>query len=323
MRHEFIAYAIAFREPIVTAERAWAVRHGAWLRVEDDEGRVGFGEVAPLDPLDAPGALEAALERGPYRDAAFDLADLDLRAQRFGRPLAYLLADAPRRQVAVNALLVASEADALAAEAAKAVEQGFRTVKLKVAAAPPDVDIARVRAVRERVGEGVAIRLDANAAWDEETALRVLRAVEHCDIEYVEDPVAGDLRAVCRQCNVPVAADVHTLEDGWRVIRERGADMLVLKPMAMGGLLPSHELAVAAIDAGIGVVVTSILETAVGVAGALHLAASLPGPERAHGLATVALLEEAPVEGLDPPHQGAIALPKGPGLGVRLRERAP
>ena len=55
----------------------------------------------------------------------------------------------------------------------------------------------------------------------------------------------------------------------------------------------------------------------------LHLAASLPGPERAHGLATVGLLEEAPVEGLDPPHGGHILLPKGPGLGVRLRERTP
>jgi L-alanine-DL-glutamate epimerase-like enolase superfamily enzyme len=70
-------------------------------------------------------------------------------------------------------------------------------------------------------------------------------------------------------------------------------------------------------------VITSVLDTAVGVAGALHLAASLPGPERAHGLATVGLLEEAPVEGLDPPQRGQMHLPKGPGLGVRLRERAP
>ncbi len=323
MRHEFIPYAIAFRVPIATGTREWGQRRGAWLRVEDDAGRVGFGEAAPLGPLESPEALAAALEHGPFHDAAFDLAALDLEAQRFGRPLAWLLSDSPRSQVAVNAFLAATGVDAVAAQAADAVERGFRTVKLKVAAARPDEDIARVLAVRERVGEGVAIRLDAGGSWDEETAHRVLRAVEHCDIEYVEDPVAGDLRTVCRQCNVPVAADVRTIEDGWRVIRTRGAGMLVLKPMAIGGVRPTRELAVAAIDAGLGVVVTSIFESAVGVAGALHLAASLPGPERAHGLATVGLLEEAPVEGLDSPQAGFLKLPAGPGLGVRLRERAP
>lgn len=323
MHHEFIPYAIAFRAPVVTGSGEWRERRGAWLRVEDEAGHVGYGEAAPLGTGGSPKALAAALESGPFREAAFDLAALDLEAQRFGRPLAWLLSEAPRRQVAVNALLTATGVDAAGAEAAEAVAQGFRTVKLKVAAAAPDADIARVLAVRERAGEGIAIRLDANGAWDEETALQVLRALEHCDIEYVEDPVAGDLRTVCRKCNVPVAADVRSLEDGWRVVRARGAGMIVVKPMAMGGLRPTRELAVAAIESGIGVVVTSILESAVGVAGALHLAASLPGVERAHGLATVALLEEAPVEGLDAPHAGFIPLPKAPGLGVRLRSRTP
>ena len=120
---------------------------------------------------------------------------------------------------------------------------------------------------------------------------------------------------------IPVAADPNSLDEGWRVLRGRGADVLVLKPMALGGLRATRELAVAAIDAGLGVVVTSVLDTAVGVAGALHLAASLPGPERAHGLATVALLEEAPLDGLDAPHGGEMRLPKGPGLGVILRKK--
>jgi L-alanine-DL-glutamate epimerase-like enolase superfamily enzyme len=139
----------------------------------------------------------------------------------------------------------------------------------------------------------------------------------------VEEPVKGDLRAIGRRVNIPVAADPATLEEGSRVLHERGADFLVLKPMALGGVRPTRALAVAAIEAGIGVVITSILDTAVGVAGALHLAASLPGPERAHGLATMGLLEEAPVEGLDPPRDGAMRLPGAPGLGVRLRECAP
>jgi o-succinylbenzoate synthase len=323
VRHEFIPYDIAFRQPVATGSGEWTDRRGAWLRLEADDGRVGLGEAAPLAPLDSAEALARAIGSGPFREAAFDLARLDLEAQRFGRPLAFLLADSPRPQVAVNALVFAGDPEALAAEAAQAVQAGFRTLKIKVAAAAPEEDIRRVLAVRGSVGAGVAIRLDANGAWDEETALRVLRAVEACDIEYVEEPVAGELRAVGRRTNIRVAADPATLEEGSRVVRERGADFLVLKPMALGGLRPTRELAVAAIEAGLGVVITSILDTAVGVAGALHLAASLPGPERAHGLATVGLLEEAPVEGLEPPHDGRMRLPKGPGLGVRLRERTP
>ncbi|MCM2329274.1 MAG: o-succinylbenzoate synthase [Lysobacter sp.] len=323
MRHEFIPYAIAFRTPVTTGAGEWAVRRGAWLRVEAGDGRVGWGEGAPLGRIDSPAALQDALARGACRDAAFELAALDLEAQRFGRPLAWLLSDSPRPRVAVNALLFAHDAGALAEEAALAVAAGYRTLKIKVASVQPAEDIARILAVRERVGEGVALRIDANRAWDEATALVVLRAVEGCDIEYVEDPVPGDLRAVGRQVNVPVAADPASLEEGWRVVRERGADVLVLKPMALGGLRATRELAVAAIEAGLGVVVTSVLDTAVGVAGALHLAASLPGPERAHGLATVGLLEDAPVEGLYPPHAGEMRLPAVPGLGVHLRERAP
>ncbi len=213
MRHEFIPYAIAFREPVTTGAGEWVERRGAWLRLEADDGRVGLGEAAPLGRVETAATLEQALAQGPFRDAAFDLDALDLEAQHFGRPLAWVLSDAPRAQVAVNAMLFAPDARSLAEEAARAVSAGFRTLKVKVAAAPPEVDIARILAVRERVGAGVAIRIDANGAWDEETALSVLRAVEGCDIEYVEDPVAGDLRAVGRRINIPVAADPATLEE--------------------------------------------------------------------------------------------------------------
>ncbi len=323
MAHSFVPYALAFREPIATGAGAWTRRLGAWLRVEREDGRVLHGEVAPPDPALTPEGLAAAIESGPCRDAAFDLAALDGEAQRFGRPLAFLLADRPRERVKVNALLFAREAGALADEAARVAAAGFGTVKIKVGAAPPDEDVARVRAVRERVGPAVAIRLDANGAWDGETALRVLGAVEPLGIEYVEDPVRGDLRAVGLGCNVPVAFDAPTLEAGRAVLHARGADVLVLKPMALGGPTATRRLAVDAIEAGLGVVITSVMDSPVGVAGALHLAASLPGEERAHGLATVALLEEAPVEGLAAPQGGFLSLPAGPGLGVRLRERAP
>jgi o-succinylbenzoate synthase len=323
LRHEFIPYAIAFRRPVATAAGVWAVRRGAWLRVEAEDGLAGLGEVAPLGPLASAEALAAAIGSGPCREAAFDLALLDLDAQRAGQSIAAFLGGASRERVAVNALLFSDDAASIADEAAVAVAAGFRTLKLKVASASPEADIARILAVRERAGPGVEIRLDANGGWDEPTALRVLGAVAHCGIEFVEDPVAGDPGAVRRRLGVPVALDARTLEEGWRAVRERGADVLVLKPMALGGVRATRELACKAIDAGLGVIVTSVFDTAVGIAGALHLAASLPGPARAHGLATAALLEETPIEGLDPAHAGGMQVPRGHGLGVHLRDCAP
>jgi len=202
------------------------------------------------------------------------------------------------------------------------VAQGFGTLKLKVGAARPDEDIARVAEVRRRVGPGVRLRVDANGAWDEETALRVLRAIAPFDIEYAEDPVAGDGSRL-RGIGVPIALDARTPEAGWAAVRSRNPAALVLKPMALGGPTATRELALAAIDAGLRVTITSCFDTPVGIAGALHLAASLPGPEVAHGLATADLLAEMPLEGLPRVANGRLALPAGDGLGVRFRGSAP
>jgi o-succinylbenzoate synthase len=322
MRRRFVPYALAFRRPVVTSAGTWAVRRGAWLVAESDEGRIGLGEVAPLEPFASPEALATALEAPGLREAANELAELDLEGQRTGRPVALLLGERPRAQVPVNALLFETGEEELAEEASRAVGEGFRTVKIKVGATDPERDIRRITLVRARVGPSVAMRLDANGAWDEATAIRVLRAVAGCGIEYVEDPVAGDPRGVRAKAGVAVAIDVPSVADGWRAVRAKSADVLVLKPMAMGGVLAVRPLACAAIEAGIGVVVTSVFDTAGGVAGALHLAASLPGPERAHGLATVSLLEDAPLAGLALPQAGRLHLPAGPGLGVRLHEVA-
>lgn len=322
MRGEFVPYAIAFRAPVATGAGPWTVRRGAWLRLADDTGRVGLGEAAPLEPLADAAAAALAAGREPWRASAFDLARLDLLAQQRGVPLAALWTPSPADRVACNALVIATDAEAAANEAADAVARGFGTVKLKVGAASADEDIARVTAVRRRVGEGVALRLDANGAWDEPTARRVLRSLAPLGIEYVEDPVPG-IAVPLRETGVPIALDARSLEAGWNAVRAKSIDALVLKPLALGGPSPARELALAAIEAGIAVTITSCFDTAVGIAGAWHLAASLPGPARAHGLATADLLAETPLEGLPRVEGGGIARPAGPGLGVRLRAAMP
>ncbi len=318
MRGEFVPYAIAFRTPVATGAGPWTVRRGAWLRVADGEGHEGLGEAAPLEPLASAQEAALAVECEPWRAGALDLARLDLEGRRSGRPLAAAWGATPRPSVACNALVTAAGIEAAAEEAAAFAAQGYGTVKLKVGAQAPEADIARVAEVRRRVGAAMRIRVDANGAWDEPTARRVLRAIAPHDIEYAEDPVQGD-GASLRGAGVPIALDARTREAGWAAVRSRGVHALVLKPMALGGPTPTRELAVAAIEAGLVVTITSCFDTAVGIAGALHLAASLPGPEGVHGLATADLLVETPLAGLPGVAGGRLALPAGPGLGVRMR----
>ncbi len=337
-RVETIPYRLAFREPLVTAAGTWTDRQGFWLRLKDEEGRIGLGEVAPLPGFSTETIEEAGkallalsgprsisddlLTAPPAVRAGLDLALLDLEAQDAGCPLAGLFARAPRKRITVNALIRGLDPISAADEAAGAVALGYRTLKLKVGIGTPDQDARRIAAVRERVGSGVRLRADANGAWDVATAIHALTLFEPFGLEYVEQPVIRDLAPIRRHARIAIAADESVVSPAAAraLIRERSVNFLILKPMAIGGVRVAWGIVEEARRAAMGVVVTSILDTAVGVAAALHLAAALPGAEIACGLATLALFESMPVEGLGAPERGAMALPEEPGLGVRLIE---
>ena len=224
------------------------------------EGPAGWGECSPLVgyPCDPERAREAAIE------AALD-----------GFP-------APRRDdVPVNALVTDASFDPAALVAYPAVK-----VKLRI---PADVEL--VARVRDVVGRGVAIRADANGAWDVETAVTVAEQLGGLDVELLEQPVAtlDDLALVRRRSPVPVAADecVRGLDDARRLRDLEAADVLVLKVQPLGGVRRALEVADAA---GVPAIPTSMMDTSIGLAAGLALACALPELPYACGLATAALL---------------------------------
>jgi o-succinylbenzoate synthase len=235
-----------------------------------------------------------------------------------------------RPAVTVNALLTAESAGAAAHEARLARNAGFQTVKLKVGVLSDlAAEQARVAAVREAIGPDVRLRLDANGAWNEQQAVETLRALEPCDIEYVEQPVpAGDIATLKRVQDAvatPIAADedVTGLDAALAVLEARAARLLVLKPQAVGGLLTARRIIEAASAAGVRCVVTTSIDTGVGTAAALQLAATCPG-NRAHGLATLDLLEGDLIRGPGlPVERGWMALPASAGLPVWRSARLP
>jgi O-succinylbenzoate synthase len=174
---------------------------------------------------------------------------------------------------------------------------GCRTAKVKVAEKGQSEadDLARLEAVRDALGPSGIIRIDANTAWDVDTAVARIPRYERAaqGLEYVEQPclTVDELAAVRRRVNVPIAADesIRRAADPMLVKQREAADIVILKVQPLGGVRACLRLAE---QVGLPVVVSSAIETSVGIAAGVALAAALPELPHACGLATVALLTD-------------------------------
>lgn len=203
---------------------------------------------------------------------------------------------------------------------------GCRTAKVKVAEPGQTLadDEARVEAVRDALGPGGHVRVDANGGWSVDDAVTAIGRLDRAagGLEYVEQPVASveDLARVRRRVDVPVAADesIRRAEDPYRVRELGAADIAVLKVQPLGGVRACLEIAE---RIGLPVVVSSALETSVGIAAGVALAAALPSLPHACGLATVQLLTAdvvseplLPVDGSLPVRRPAVDVPRMEGV---------
>jgi O-succinylbenzoate synthase len=199
-----------------------------------------------------------------------------------------------RDRILVNATVPAVEPEAVAD-----VLAGFgtcRTVKVKVAEAMQTLaeDVARVQRVRELIGFEGRIRIDANGAWNVDEAEHAIHALAPFDLEYVEQPCASipelaEIRQRIKYMDIPVAADesVRKASDPFAVVEAEAADLLVLKAQPLGGVHAALDIAR---RAGLPAVVSSALDTSIGLAMGAHLAAALPELDYDCGLGTAALL---------------------------------
>lgn len=323
MRRSLLKLALPLREPFVTAGGVVQSRELALIRLEDDEGNLGFGEGAPLEPYDGVSVdevWEALREGPPPRDAppqaraAWELAELDLQYRRRGRPLGELGPDA----IPVNKTLAAGPPEETAAAAREGVRAGYSCFKVKVGL--PD-DRERVGAVREAVGSWPALRLDANGAWGPEEAVARIEELAPFDLEMVEQPcrTLEELAQVRPHVEVPIAADEPIVgADEVRRAAESGAcDVVNVKLAGSGGYLPAREAIREADRHELSAFLSSTLDGPWGIAAALQLAAA-EGVSLACGLGTLELFDARVARALGRPRNGLLAVPQGPGLGVEV-----
>jgi o-succinylbenzoate synthase len=288
-----------FSIPLRTRFRGITVREGVLV-----EGEAGWGEFSPFLEYDAPTSA-------PWLDCAREAADIGWPA-----PL--------RSSVPVNVTVPACSPDR--AREIVLGSAGCRTAKVKVAepGQDPGEDEARLEAVRDALGADGLVRIDANGGWSVEEAVARISRLEKAagGLEYVEQPVASveDLALVRRRVPVPIAADesIRRAADPYRVRDLEAADIAVLKVQPLGGVRACLRIAE---DIGMPVVVSSAIESSIGIAAGVALAAALPELPYACGLATVQMLTDdvvadplLPVDGALPVRRPVVSLSRSDAL---------
>jgi muconate cycloisomerase len=271
-----------FRNAYVTKK----VQKSIIVVMQADDGQIGLGNIDPspgysvesideslevlrarlapavvgLDAMNVHAVLDRlhAITAGFFdAKAAIEMACVDLTARALGSPVHAYLGGAVRRRWLLNAWIGILSPDEAAAEAVKWHEQGFRSAKIKVGGGIA-ADRDRVRAVREAVGDGMALRVDANAGYDVENAVKLAHMLAPYQLQLFEQPVAADdiegLAQVRREAGgVPIMADEAIVDHASliRVIRAGAADIVKLKVMKQGGLLTARRMIETAKAAGI------------------------------------------------------------------------
>lgn len=289
-RFAYRRYRLAFRHPVRTARALWAEREGLIVRLEAADGRVGWGEAAPVPAFGMEGMddLEAAARNWPSFDPArvptlenaLRAAQADMEGSRAGK-------ESSRPAWAVAALLPAGRAAiAVARERAAA---GFRTFKWKVGVEGWRDEASILDDVCAAIPEGARLRLDANGAWDRRTAEQWLARCAERPVELVEQPVGGEdsrgedlLRGLAADFPTPIGLDESLVgePDLERWLGSGWPGVYVIKPSlfadAAGAL---RKLAAAKAK----VIFSSAIETAVGARAALQLAFAWEGERAALG----------------------------------------
>lgn len=348
---ETIPVAVPLTKPFKTALRTVTTAYAIYVKMTCEDGRVGWGEAPPTHVItgDSLGSITYAIEeviapqligkdvrnreevfrllkraivRNTSAKAAVDMAIYDLLGQLAGLPL-YQLLGGYRSEIETDFTVSVNDAAEMADDAERYIADGFNVLKVKVGIGDISEDIGRIRAIRERVGAGPKIRLDANQGWKPKEAVFAIGKMEDAglDIELIEQPVPADdiegLLYVTNHTLTPIMADesVFSPKDALRVLERRAADLINIKLMKSGGIHEALKINALAETYGVECMVGSMIETKLGITAAAHLAASQPNITRFDFDAPLMLAKDIVAGGIV--YEGkVIRLPEGLGLGL-------
>ena len=316
------------RKPFITALRTVYTVQSVIVKLTTDDGLIGWGEAVPTHVItgDSVGGIRYVIDEvlaplligqhvvqremiseriqrtivgNTSAKAAVDMAVNDLFGQLCGLPLVQVLGGYHQSLKTDLTVSVGTPAD-MANEAAEHVSKGFDTLKVKVGTGNFQQERDRIRAIRQAVGQDITIRLDANQGWKPKEAIRLIRQWEDdgVNLELIEQPVAAydveGLGDVTRQTSTLIMADesLFSARDAKKLLKMRSVDVLNIKLMKSGGIREALKINALAEVNGVECMVGSMMETAIGVTAAAHIAASQPNITRVDLDAPLLLVEE-------------------------------
>ena len=348
---DVFAARLPLKEPFIVSYVRLDDMPTIFTRVETDGGLVGWGEAVPdqnvtgetwegtyqaikneLAPLvlgQSPFSIDrihAMFDRkiygAPSAKAALDIALYDLMGKITGQPVYQLIGGKSHEELQVPQVISIKAPPEMARDAKGYVASGFRNIKIKVGTSAAD-DIARIKAVRQAIGEGVQLRVDANQGWSRIEAMKVIRETVDCDVDWYEQPVkARDLKALKAikegsHANIMVDEGVHTIQDLVQVAEMGAADMLNIKLMKAGGIYPSLALANLAEACNMPCQVGSMVESAIATMAGAHLAMGRSIIETNEMVGPLLFSRDV----ANVPYKGDILeLSDAPGLGIEVDE---
>jgi len=221
------------------------------------------------------GELDGLLSGNYALKSAFDMALYDLNARAVNLPLYRFLGGTNRGPLWSDRTVSVGNPANMAVEAVRYLEMGFRSIKVKLGG-PFESDVARIRTIRESIGEDIPLRLDANQAWSVSQAVRTLRALETYNVEHCEEPIAaGDLtglRFVRQNSPIPIMADesLFTHRDAANLLQMQACDYFNIKLSKSGGISNALKIASIAESAGIPCQVGCFSETRLAISALVH-----------------------------------------------------
>ena len=342
--------SVPLRTPFKTALRTVSSVEDVIVEIHTDDGRIGYGEAPPTGVItgdttlgiigaiqdhiskaiigrdvddfeDVLQAVQKSIVGNTSAKAAVDMALWDLYGQLYSIPV-YKLMGGARKKITTDITISVNDPEIMVRDALIALDRGYDCLKMKVGV-NPELDVTRLKAVRQAVGKDITIRIDANQAWTPKQAVKILNAMQEqgLQIELVEQPVhAHDLEGmkyVTDRSYVPVLADesLYSPADAATILRMGAADLLNIKLMKCGGLYNALKICTMAEVYGVECMIGCMLEAKISVNAAVHLACAkkvitkvdLDGP---------VLCSEDPILGGAVFNEKDITVSDAPGLGI-------
>jgi o-succinylbenzoate synthase len=345
IRHiTFTPYELPFKTPLITSRGVTTRRKGFLVKLQSNRDTIGMGEVAPLAEYGTESIDEAAheLERltamtsfPSWPDSLESLnawsEKVKLQAERtpavrFGIESALLagicqdqelrleefLCEDRVEKVHVNALLSGKNEEEIIASAKEACANGFRTLKVKIGIKSVTADVNLLKDLRALCSEQ-KLRVDVNGAWSLEQALQFAEQALPYKLEYIEDPLAkerlADLKTLHRQSKIPIAVDegARSATEVKQLINGDMCDIIVLKPTAIGSYAELEDIFFC--KGSEGIVVSSLMESSVGLSYLTACAAAFGSMQAAHGLSTALYLSRDTLKQPLIPERGRLSVP--------------